>query len=302
MTKLNLTGVFPPMITPFTKEEEVDYDGHIYNVQKWNKVQLGGYVVLGSNSETVYLNEEEKLKLIDLTVKNAAPGRKIIVGTGLESTKATIALTNAAAAKGVHAALIITPFYYLGKMNDAALIHHFEMLADQSEIPILVYNVSKFTHINVSTNVISKLSQHPNIIGMKDSSGSIPQLIQYQNAAKGDFQILSGTASIWYPALNLGVKGAVMALGNCAPQACVDIQNAFERGNLAEAEAIYRRMFPVNAAVTAQFGIAGLKYASELCGYKGGSVRSPLQPLETLEKEEIRRILAKARLIENLIV
>jgi len=297
MSKLKIVGVFPPMITPFTEDGEVDYSKHINNIKKWNQMNLGGYVVLGSNSETVFLTEEEKLKLIKITVDNASKDKLIVVGTGMESTKATIDLTNKAAKLGAHAALILTPFYYGGKMNDEALISYFTEVANNVEIPILIYNVTKFTHINISPNAVKELNKHPNIIGMKDSSGSIPQLVTYMDVIDDDFNLIVGTASSWYPALTLGIKAGILALANCAPNECIEVQRAYDKKNYDRARDIYLKMFPVNNAVTGQFGIAGLKYACELVGFEAGNVRSPLLPLKELEKEKIKEILNRANLI-----
>lgn len=291
-----IKGVLPPTVTPFTAEGEVDYAANLRNVKRWNERGLGGYVVLGSNSEAVYLTEKEKLRLIEDTAENAATGYFIIAGTGMESTRETIHLTNEAAKAGAQAALIITPFYYAGKMTDRALIEHFTRIADAVSIPILIYNVTKFTHINVSPAVIAELSRHPNIIGMKDSSGSVPQLVQYQAAADPSFQVLVGTASAWYPGLTMGVTAGIMALANCAPDECVEIQQLFDEGKHAEAEALYRRMFPVNQAVTATYGVAGLKYACACRGISGGYVRSPLLDLEDEERKVIDKILEQAGL------
>ncbi|MCB9080109.1 MAG: dihydrodipicolinate synthase family protein [Lewinellaceae bacterium] len=290
-----IKGVIPPMLTPFTETGELDLDAHLFNVDRWNAAALRGYLVLGSNSEAAYLTENEKLDLIRQTVQAAAPGRMIMVGTGMESTRETIRLTNLAAKEGAHAALLLTPAYYIDKMSDSALLQHFTTVADQADIPILIYNVPKYTHLNVSVNLIAELSQHPNIMGMKDSSGNVAQLVQFQAAAAPDFNILVGTVSIWYPALLLGVRATITALANLAPDACVRIQTLVEEGQLSEAEALYRRVFPLNHAVTGPFGVAGLKYAANLLGYKGGFVRSPLQDLDAAGRAKIEAIVAKAQ-------
>lgn len=292
-----ISGVIPPMITPFDKLGEVDIDAHIYNIRKWNKSQLAGYLVLGSNSEAVYLNEKEKLLLIEKTAEYAAADSLILAGTGVESTKETIHLTNEAAKAGAQAALVVTPFYFRSQMTSPALVDHFRAVADATSIPILIYNVTKYTGINISPEAISTLSQHPNIVGMKDSSGSIPQLIQFQAVAAADFNILVGTASAWYPALNLGIQAGIMALANCAPNACIEIQRLFQQGKLDEAGLLYRKVFPVNTAVTATYGVAGLKYACAQLGFSGGYVRSPLPELQEKQKNAIDDILQTAELL-----
>lgn len=297
MTAMKIKGVIPPMITPFKENGDVDYQFHAENMEKWNKDNLAGYLVLGSNSEAVYLNEEEKLELIKITVETARKDRIILAGTGMESTRETIKLTNKAAKLGVHAALILTPFYYGGKMNDEALIQYFTDVADNVDIPVLIYNVPKFTHVNISANAVEKLSRHPNIIGMKDSTGDIPQMVKFQSVVPESFNLMVGTASAWYPALTLGVKAGIVALANCAPNECAMVQEEFEKGNVEKAREIYARVFPVNHAVTATYGIAGLKYACSLLGYKGGYVRRPLLELKEEEKEKIKQILIKAELL-----
>jgi 4-hydroxy-2-oxoglutarate aldolase len=297
MAKQKIKGVLPPMITPFKENGDVDYDMHVRNMTRWNKDKLAGYVVLGSNSETVYLNEEEKLKLVEITVANAGKDRLVVAGTGMESTRETIALTNKVARLGAHAALVLTPFYYGGKMNDGAQINFFTELADQSDIPILIYNVTKFTHVNISAPALGVLSRHPNIVGMKDSAGDIPQLVKFMDVITEDFNLMVGTASAWYPALTLGIKAGICALANCAPNPCAEVQEAYEKGDHETARKTYLRMFPVNAAVTATYGVAGLKFAADLTGYEGGRVRSPLLPLKEDEKTKIKDILARAELL-----
>lgn len=298
MAFFKIKGVIPPMITPFKENDEVDYEKHVANVEKWNEYDLTGYLVLGSNSETVYLNEGEKLKLIELTVKHRKEDKLIMVGTGMESTMETIRLTNKAADLGADCALIVTPFYYGGKMNDEALINYYTEVADNSKIPILIYNVTKFTHVNISPKAVGVLAKHPNIIGMKDSSGSIPQLVDFKKAIGcEEFNLMVGTASAWFPSLTLGIEASVMALVNCCPQECIDVQKEFNNGNVENSRELYERVFPVNSAVTGIFGIAGLKYACTILGFNGGYVRKPLLQLKEDEKIKIKDILANAKLI-----
>lgn len=300
MAYFKIKGVLPPMITPFKENGDVDYEKFADNINKWNNYDLAGYLVLGSNSETVFLTEEEKLKLIELTVKHRKAGKIVMAGTGMESTRETIALTNKAADLGADCAMILTPHYYGGKMNDEALINFFTDVADNVKIPVLIYNVTKFTHVNISPKAVGVLAKHPNIIGMKDSSGSIPQLINFKHAiGNEEFNLMVGTASAWYPALTIGIDGAIMALANCCPAECIEVQEQFEAGNLDEAREIYERVFPVNSAVTGKFGIAGLKYACDLLGFNGGFVRKPLLQLREEEKVELKDILAKAQVLEK---
>ena len=300
MAFFKIKGVIPPMITPFKDNDEVDYEGFVKNVEKWNEFDLAGYLVLGSNSETVYLTEEEKLKLIELTVKHKKEDKLVMVGTGMESTRETISLTNKAAELGADCALILTPFYYGGKMNDEALINYFTEVADDVNIPVLIYNVTKFTHVNISPKAVGVLSKHPNIIGMKDSSGNIPQLVDFKAVLDlNAFNLMVGTASAWYPALTLGIEGSVMALANCCPGECIEIQKEYDAGNEYKAREIYERVFPVNSAVTGKYGIAGLKYACDLLGFNGGYVRKPLLQITSTEKNGLKEVLEKALLLNK---
>jgi len=292
-----IAGIIPPMITPFRENGQVDYNAFVRNIERWNKTPLGGYLVLGSNSEAAFLSEKEKLKLIELTVRFAKRGRTIIAGTGLESTRETIQLTNKAARSGVHAALVLTPFFYGEQINDKALIHHFTEVADATDIPILIYNVPKFTHINISAAAVKVLSKHPNIIGMKDSKGDVTQLRAFLKVVPQKFNLIVGTASILYPALTLGIRAGILALANCAPNQCAVVQMLCDAGSVQKARKLQALMLPVNTAATVAYGVAGLKYASTLMGYEGGYTRSPLLQLDEKAKMVIRQAMERADIL-----
>ena len=289
-----LIGVLPPMITPFLENGDVDYKGFASNIQKWNKDRMAGYLVIGSNSETVYLSESEKLELVKLTVENAAPGRHVMAGTGLESARETIDFTNKCAKLGAHSALVLTPFYYGGAMTSKALIRYFKEVADNSDIPVLLYNVSKFTHINIPADAVAELSRHPNIAGMKDSNGDVPQLATFLRVADPSFQVMTGTFSAWYPALALGITAIISAMANCNPNEIDEVQKLFNAGEWEKSRELYQRFFPVNGAVTGKFGIPGLKFATDYNGYTGGYVRNPLIDSSQDDKAALTAILEKA--------
>jgi 4-hydroxy-2-oxoglutarate aldolase len=296
MSTKRFTGVMPPMISPFTAEGALDEAAFAANIERWNGDALSGYLVNGSNSETAYLSEQEKLQLLRLTLKHAKHGRPVIAGTGLEALAETVRFTNACAAEGAAYALVLTPCYYHSSMNSAALTDFFTRLAEASAIPILIYNVPKFTHVNIKADAVRALAAHPNIVGMKDSTGDVPQLASFLSATAGqDFEVLVGTVSAWFPALTLGIEAGIHAAANCAPNACAAVQKAFLAGDNERARAIYQALLPLNTAVTATYGIAGLKYAASLLGYQGGAVRCPLQPLNETQQEEVRRIVETAR-------
>ncbi len=294
MSDLTINGVLPPMVTPFTEDGRVDYARHIRNLERWNACRLAGYLVLGSNSEAAYLSEEEKTQLIACTVSHAGSDRLVLAGTGMESAQETLTLTNTAAQLGAVAALVLTPFYYLDHMGDRALISYYSFVADRADIPVLIYNVPKFTHKNVPLKVIQELCHHPNIIGMKDSSGDIGQLASVLRIAPRNWNLIAGTAAVWFPALTLGVTGGILALANCLPNECAEIQEAVAVGALGRARDNYLRVLPVNTAITATYGIAGLKYVLDLLGYEGGAVRNPLLPLTGEERQAVETVLRNA--------
>jgi len=245
------------------------------------------------------LSEKEKIEIVKTVIRTAAKDMLIIVGSGCESARETIYLSNKLANLGAHAALIVTPFYYGSKMNNEALINYYSTIADHTDIPILLYNVPKFTGINLSLEVLSVLSQHPNIIGIKDSSGNINQLGQYLNKVHDNFSILVGTAGALLGALVLGCKGGVLALANLIPEKCVEIYRLVQQNKLKEARELQLRIIPVNHATTTIYGISGLKYAMDLMGYHGGETRLPLLPLKKEEKEKIRNTLREADFYRN---
>jgi 4-hydroxy-2-oxoglutarate aldolase len=183
-------------------------------------------------------------------------------------------------------------------MSDAALIKHFTTVADNAPIPVLLYNVPQFTHVNLTVNVVAELSGHPNIIGIKDSTGNVMQLGEFLYRVDSGFSVLVGTASALYGALTLGCVGGVLALANVIPETCVKIQTLVQAGDFKAAQQIQLKMIPVNKAVTAVFGIAGLKTALDMLGYFGGEPRAPLLPSSDETKQAIENILKQAGLLD----
>ncbi len=296
MSSIDLNGIFPPITTPFI-DDRVAYDKLASNIEKWCRTGLKGFVVLGSNGEYVSLSEEEKRKVVETVVQATPAQMSVIAGTGCESTRETIRLTADCAALGAHAALVVTPHYFGGKITEAALVKHFTAVADSSPIPIIIYNVPKFTHINLAVNLVARLSQHANIIGIKDSTGNVIQLGEFLNQVDPDFSILVGTAGALYGGLTLGCAGGVLALANVTPENCVRIHELVQNGDHKAAQQIQLKMIPVNQAVTAAFGVSGLKTALDLRGYFGGDPRAPLLPSSDEEKTAIGNILRQAGLL-----
>jgi 4-hydroxy-2-oxoglutarate aldolase len=279
----SVRGILPPIPTPFDTSGQVAYGALRENLQRWNAYDLAGYVVLGSNGEAAYLEADEKVRLLE-AARTAIPAEKLLIaGTGCESTQATIALTQQAADVGADAALVVTPNFYDGKMTPDALISHFIAVADVSPIPVLLYNVPKFTHVDMAATTVARAVPHPNIVGIKDSSGNITKLADTvrlaQAADAGSFDVLAGSAGFLFAGLAVGAVGGVVALANVAPQRCIDVWKLFLAGRWDEAAALQRQMVPVNTAITATYGVAGLKAALDMLGFYGGPVRAPLLDL-----------------------
>jgi 4-hydroxy-2-oxoglutarate aldolase len=293
---LSLDGVMTPIITPFDAGDRVAHDHLVANLDRWNRSALAGYIVLGSNGENVHLTDVEKVEVLR-TARGVIPADKLLIaGTGGESTRGTMALTEQAAAAGADAALVVHPSYYKGQMTPAVLINHYRVLADASPIPILVYNLPPATSIDLPADVLVELSHHPNIIGVKDTGGNIAKMGETVRRADPSFQVLAGSANFFYPSLAIGVRGGVLALANVAPDEAVDLYRLFKAGELERGQALHLRMLPVNLAVTTRFGISGLKAALDMLGYYGGPPRLPLLPLDGERRQELAAILETAGL------
>jgi len=291
---MKLSGVMPPITTPF-KDGKLALDQLRKNFQKWNKTGLSGYLVLGSNGEAVYLNEKEKTKVIEVSREVIATSKIMIVGTGMESTQETIRFTNQSAKMGADCALVVTPSYFKGSMKPQILYDHFISVAESSRIGILLYNVPQFTGINMESELVAKLSAHPNIIGIKDSSGNIGQLSEIIYLSHEKFAVFVGSAPVFFPALCVGAVGGILAVAQVAPQACVQIQNLFNKGKMDEARALQSQLTPLAKAVTAIYGIGGLKMAMDLAGYFGGNPRHPLKRPNQEVEEELKRLLLRLK-------
>ena len=284
------SGILPPLVTTFRKDC-FDAKAYAANIQYFNTTSLAGYVVLGSNGESVYLSDIEAIEVVETAAAAREEDKTIIVGTGRESTKATIDFTKRSARAGADAALVVPPSYYRSAMTESALEFHFRSVADASDIPILLYHVPKFCPVSFEPKLVHSLSSHPNIVGMKDTSADMVFLTTCLKERSDGFKIYVGTANILLAGLVLGADGGVLALANIAPQECVSLYGMVERGELEAARKVQYRLLPVNQAVTSRFGIAGLKLAIDSIGLQGGEARRPIEPLSRNEEEELQAIL-----------
>ncbi len=286
-------GIYTPIVTPFNEMEEIDYGKVAHNLERWGKTDLDGIVVLGTNGEFAYLDTNEKIQLIKYVVENFNPDKKIIAGTGCETTRETIDLCIKAAEAGVHAVLVLPPHYYKGSMNEDVLYSHYIETAENSPVPLMIYNMPKNTGINLSVGLVARLSQHPNIIGIKDTAGNIVQLAQLVRDTVDDFSVFAGNAGYLLPALAIGVKGGTLAAANILPGECCRLVELFRKGKLEEAKELQLRILEPNYLVTGRFGIPALKAALDMLGYQGGMPRRPLKPLTAREKEIVKAALVK---------
>ena len=291
-----LYGIMPPIATPFLNDE-IAFDKLAENLSKWNKTELSGYVVLGSNGESVFLARDEKLKLIEAVKKNISDEKLLIAGTGSDSIKETISLTNDSAERGADYALILTPSFYKSEMKPAAYVKYFFAVADKTKIPIIIYNVPKFTGVDIEADTVAQLAKHPNIVGIKNSAENLRQTAELVSMTGKSFFTITGTGSVLYTSLTVGAVGGILALANIAPNECIKIQKLVEEGNYTEALKLQQRMLPVNKAITAKYGVAGLKAALDMLGYFGGEPRSPLSPLQEDDKENLKSILVTSGLL-----
>ena len=293
---MKYAGIFTALTTPF-ENDEVHLGKFRENIQKYNQIDLNGYVIGGSTGEFVFLTDEECLALVKTAAQAAAAGRKLIVGTARESVRSTVAFTRQAADLGAQAALIVLPHYYKGAMNQEALQKYYESIADQVPIPIIIYSIPKNTGIIPSSRLIIDLSQHPNILGIKDSSGNLSLLQEAYPAMRSGTTFLLGAGSILLPGLQMGARGGILTLGAVVPDLCARLYALFCEQQWEQAARLQIDLVPLNQAVTKYYGVPGAKYALDLLGFHGGLCRLPLLPLGAKVKTEITEILTALHLL-----
>jgi 4-hydroxy-2-oxoglutarate aldolase len=291
-------GVYVPLTTPFVGDE-VSTEKFKENIGKYNVTGLAGYVISGSTGESVFLSDKETEELVKAAKEAASADKKIIVGTGRESTKATIEFTNRMAGYGIDAALVITPSYFKARIDHEALKKHYLAVADQSRMPVIIYNNPMNTGIAVDSRLIIELSKHSNIAGIKDSSGNLATLGEVIPYLDSHFNFLMGAASIFLAGLMEGASGGILAVANAAPSHCLKLYKLFLEKKIEEALKIQLDIIPLNKAIIQIFGIPGLKYGLDLLGYYGGPCRMPLLALEEKGKAEMTAILKNLGLLKK---
>lgn len=292
-----LRGIFAPVTTPF-RGGEIDPDAFAGNLRHYAASRLAGIVVLGSNGEAPLLDDDEADRLIE-TARGVWPaGKWLIAGTGRESQRATIAATSRAAARGVDAVMVRTPSFYKGRVNADGLIAFYTAVADQSRVPVILYNVTMFTGVNLAPETAARLSAHPNIIGVKDSGGDVTVIADLVAGCRPGFGVLAGSTSALYASLIVGATGATIGPAAVAPDACAALQAAVEAGRHDEARVLQARLMPIAKSVGALYSVPGLKVAVDACGLAGGPPRPPLRPVPpdgvALIHEQVAQLLQPA--------
>jgi 4-hydroxy-2-oxoglutarate aldolase len=289
---MKLRGIFAPLTTPFESDGGVALAQVRHNVVLYNKTKLAGYVANGSTSESVLLLWEEVYKVWEAVRDAAAPSKILIAGTGAESTAETIEHTNRAARMGYAVALVRTPSFYKPSINDHMLAEHYLRVADAARIQVLVYSVPVFTHVTVEASLVARVAKHPNIIGLKDSSGDMKGIAAIIAAAPKEFQTLTGSAPTLYEALQAGAVGAILGLADAFPDLCAEIYEAASDGDRAKAQTLAQKLVPPAKMLLMDYGIGGLKYAQDRMGFYGGLPRPPLLGVSDAGKAEINTMLA----------
>ena len=290
---MNLAGVFAPIPTPFDDRDRVDTARLRTALARWVRRPLTGFVVLGSNGEAVLTDDFEADQVI-ISAREAIPGdRRFIVGTGRESTQAAIRASRRAAEHGADAVLVRTPGFFKTQMTTDAFVRHYTAVADASPVPVLLYNFTALTGVNLLPAAVARLATHPNIVGMKESGGDVAQIADLVSGTPDDFNVLAGTTATFFAALSVGAAGGILALACVVPGACMHLFELNQAGRHAEALALQRRLVPLARLLGPTYGVPGLKAALNLLGYDVGAPRPPLAPVPDTAIPALRDALAQ---------
>ncbi len=291
----SIKGIFPPAVTPFDRRGQIDEGLFRENVQRLSGIGLSGLLVAGSTGEAPYLSERERLRLVEVARELVRPPEILIAGAGLESTDATVQLSREAVARGADAVLILTPNYYKSRMDADALTAHYRAVAKNVEQPVIIYSIPQFTGLHIEPSTIEKLSQIPNVVGLKESSGDISFVRAVLRRVRPGFRVLVGSVVILNQALRAGAAGAVLSQASFAPELCVGLYQAFLQRKRKTALEFQERLLPLARKIALPFGVPGIKAALDLAGYAGGFPRAPLAPLGPASRELVAAALREAR-------
>lgn len=286
------SGVFAALTTPYAHDGSVSLPDLKHNLRLYNATDLVGYVALGSTGESVLLTRAEMDAILATVKEAAAKEKKLLAGTGAESTAETIERTKRAAEFGYHAALVKPPHYYKPAYKPEVLLAHFRRVADESPIPVMLYSIPQFTGITLSAAEVAALAEHPNIIGIKDSSGNVQGVGEIIGATPPAFQVMVGSAATVYPSLAIGARGGILALACALPEKCVALFELVRQGQHEKARELQFTLARASKLIVSEMSIAGVKHAMDERGYRGGIPRLPLQPLKEEQKKRLSDLLA----------
>ena len=287
--QVKITGIFAPVPTPFASDGSLDIEAWKINLRIWKESALDGIVICGSNGEMPFVTQEERVVLTEIAAEEAEGKLMLMAGAHFPSTRETISCAKALASAGAGSLLLLPPHYFKG--NQTAILNYFTEVADNSPIPIFLYNMPANTGVDIETETIISASRHSNIKGIKDTSGNMTKLGYLAAAAPEDFSVFGGTGNWFLAALSMGACGGTMAASILYPNTCRKIYTSFHENNMKEAMELQAKLLPVSDALTRRFGVPGLKAALDRKGMKGGPCRSPLLPVSDEVKNEIIMIL-----------
>jgi 4-hydroxy-2-oxoglutarate aldolase len=296
--KKQLHGVFAPVVTTFYRESgEVDVASFAANIRAHLGAGLHGVVVTGSTGEAALLDNDERSALADAAREMVPNDKTLLIGTGAESTRTCLKLTRDAASRGADGVLVVAPHYYGSAMNDAALRSHYLRVADASQVPVVLYSIPKYMHFALSAGLVAELAQHPNIIGIKDSSGNLEILSGYLRSQSDAFTVMTGNATTFHGALQAGARGGILAAALFAPTLSLDVYDASQRGDESGATAAQTRLAPPGSKIVGDLGVPGVKAAMDRVGLYGGPVRAPLTALNEEQLANVAHLMQSAELV-----
>jgi len=289
-----LNGILAPLVTPFQESGDLDLEGFGRNIRAHLAAGCIGVVVTGSTGEAALLDDGERNALVERARTEVGSDRTLIVGTGSESTRLTIARSRAAAERGADAVLVVAPHYYSDAMSPEALREHYERVADESPVPVLLYTIPKYMHFSLSPELVAELAQHDNIIGMKDSSGDATLFGRYLESQSESFRVLTGSGVLFCEAMIMGAHGGILAVSLFAPARSFDVWQAHQRGDHSAAISAQGPLTPLAQRIVGQMGVAGVKAALDRVGLVGGPPRAPLRPLGAPARALLEELLRAA--------
>jgi 4-hydroxy-2-oxoglutarate aldolase len=287
-------GIFAALTTPFAPDGSVAFDKLRENLARYNRTHLSGYVVVGSTGESVLLTRDEIDRIWNAAREFAAPGKPLIAGAGMDSTSETVARARRAAELGYDAVLVKTPHYFKPLLTPVALERHYLTVADASPLPLLIYSIPQYTGISITADWVARLAEHPNIVGIKESSGNVQLAAEIVRVCRPEFSTLVGSSGTLFYSLLAGAAGGILALACFLPEPAIEIYEAVRAGDTARASRLQFALLAASRKIAGELGPTGVKYAMDCAGYYGGDPRPPLLPLTEAQRKTVEAVLAES--------